>query len=372
VAVTWTISRYLVVEVAQYTALGLIAAAPVVLIPSLLDRADEFLGAGITLADQFEFARCIVPLVVGYALPIAFLFGLMMAIGRLDADVELTAMRASGLGSAALIVPIALLGAIVSAMTAYLVIELEPRCKRDLVALSLRLASRGSLIEAGRFQSFGDRMIFVQKRGAGRRLEGVMITDASNPERSFRIFAETGEFSFDPESGLLRLSLENGDLRIEPAPTAFETYRISFSRFDYDFPVLQLGGGPLRNRIDELGLDGLRDAVRRIESGERGPDLAYRNPLIYSTQIQRMVAIPFSPLLFALVGVSLGLRGVVRSRSRGLLLALGLFGGYYALFAYAQDAAREGVVAPHLAIWAPNAILLVVGIALIFDARKLR
>jgi lipopolysaccharide export system permease protein len=373
VAVTWTISRYLVVEVAQYTALGLLAATPVVLIPSLLDRAEEFLGTGITLADQLEFARCIVPLVIGYALPISFFFGLMMAIGRLDRDLEVTAMRASGLGSAALIVPIALLGAVISAMTAYLIIELEPRCKRELVELSLRLASRGSLIEEGRFHSFGDRMIFVQKRGADRRLEGVMISDSSSKERSFRVFAETGEFSFDPESALLRLSLENGDLRIEPAPIgAFEEYRISFSRFDYDFPVLQFGVEPLRNRIDELGLDELRDAIRRIESGDRGPGLSYRNPLIYSTQIQRMIAIPFSPLLFALVGVSLGLRGVVRSRSRGMLLALGLFGGYYGLFVYAQDVAREGLVAPPLAIWAPNAILLVVGIALIFDARRLR
>ena len=169
------------------------------------------------------------------------------------------------------------------------------------------------------------------------------------------------------------MSLENGDLRIEPdLSDAFEAYRISFSRFDIDFPALQLGSGPLRYRIDELGLDELRDAIRRIESGDRGRDLTYRNPLIYSTQIQRMLAIPFSPLLFALVGVPLGLRGVVRSRSRGMLLALGLFGGYYGLFAFAQDVARKGVVVPHLAIWAPNAILLAVGIALIFDARKLR
>jgi lipopolysaccharide export LptBFGC system permease protein LptF len=55
-----------------------------------------------------------------------------------------------------------------------------------------------------------------------------------------------------------------------------------------------------------------------------------------------------------------------------MLLALGLFGGYYGLFTWAQGIAREGVVAPQLAIWAPNAILLGVGIALIFDARKLR
>jgi lipopolysaccharide export LptBFGC system permease protein LptF len=373
VAVTWTISRYLVVEVAQYTALALLAATPVVLIPNLFDRAEEFLVVGITLADQLEIAVCVVPLLISYALPIAFLFGSMLAIGRMQGDLEVTALRANGLGPAALIVPMGLLGAIISALTAYLTIELEPRSKRELVALSLRLASRGNLIEAGRFQSFGDRTIFVQKRGADRRLEGVMISDSSSQQRSFRVFAETGEFRFDPESGLLRLSLENGDLRIEPALSdAFEAYRISFSRFDYNFPALQLGVGPLRYRVDELGLDALRDAIRRIESGDSGPDLRYRNPLIYSTQIQRMLAIPFSPLLFAFVGSSLGLRGVVRSRSRGVLLALGLFGGFYGLFAYAQDIAREGVVAPQLAIWAPNAILLVVGVALIFDARKLR
>ena len=146
-------------------------------------------------------------------------------------------------------------------------IELEPRCKRELVALSLRLVSKGSLIEEGRFQSFGDRMIFVQKRGADRRLEGVMISDSSNKDRRFRVFAETGEFAFDPESGLLRLSLENGDLRIEPnLSDAFDAYRISFSRFDYDFPALQLGLGPLRYRIDELGLDGVagRDPENRV------------------------------------------------------------------------------------------------------------
>jgi len=373
VAVTWTLSRYLVKEVAQHTALGLMAAAPVILIPNVFDRAGEFWIVGATLDDQLEMAGCIVPLVISYSLPIAFLFGLMMAIGRLGGDREITAMRSNGLGSVALVAPICLLGALISVVTAYLMIELEPRLRRELVALSLRVASRGGLIEEGRFQSFGDRMIFVQKRGAGRRLEGVMISDAAKKGRRIQVFAETGEFSFDPESGLLRLSLENGELRMEPEPSdAFEEYRISFSHVDYDFHALRLGVGPLRYWVDQLRIDELRDAIRRIESDDRVWELTYRNPQIYATQIQRMFSIPFSPLLFALAGVSLGLRGVVRSRARGMLLALGMFGGYYGLFVYVQEIAREGTLPPQLAIWAPNAILLVIGIGLIVDARKLR
>ncbi|MBW2542968.1 MAG: LptF/LptG family permease [Deltaproteobacteria bacterium] len=372
-AVSWTISRYLVAEVARCTALGLLAAAPVILIPNVFDRAEEFAVGGLAPADQLEIARCAVPLVLGYALPIAFLFGTMLAIGRLGGDREVTAMRASGLGPAALVAPACLLGAIVSLMTAYFTIELEPRCKRDLAQLSLRLAARGGLIEVGRFQSFGDRVVFAQRRGADRRLEAVMISDASSGDRRIQIFAETADFSLDPETGRVRMSLQNGDLRMQPAPIeAFDEYRISFEQLDYEFPALRVGAGPQRYWVDQLQLNELRQAISRLEAGESVEDLTFRNPLMYATQIQRMFAIPFAPLLFALVGVSLGLRGAVPSGARGMLLALVLFGSYYGLFVYAQDVSREGLVPPQLAIWAPNAILLVGGIAGVVDARRLR
>ena len=372
-SINWTISSYLVKEVAQYTALGFLAAAPVVLIPNLFDRADEFLIVGITAADQLDLARWVLPMVVSYALPIAFLFGLMMALGRLSGDLEITAMRSCGFGTATLLIPVFLLGAGVSAITAFLMIDFEPRAKRELVALSLRLLARGSLIDEGRFQSFGGRMIYVRDRVDGHRLEGVMISDQMNRDRVFHVFAESGEFSYDHESGMLKLTLENGDLRTEPDPSnAFDEYRISFSEFDCEFTALKLGVGRLRYRMDQLQLGELRDAVRRIESGNYERDLKYRNPRIYSTQIQRMFAIPLSSALFALVGVPLGLCGFVRSRAWGMLLALTLLSGYYGLFVYVQTLAREGPVPPEIAIWVPNAILLLAGTILIFDARRLR
>jgi lipopolysaccharide export LptBFGC system permease protein LptF len=85
-----------------------------------------------------------------------------------------------------------------------------------------------------------------------------------------------------------------------------------------------------------------------------------------------MLAIPFSPILFALVGVPLSLLGVLRNRAWGLLLALALFGGYYSLFDYAQEIGRYGPLPPSIAIWAPNAILFVMGAFLIWNAQRLR
>jgi lipopolysaccharide export LptBFGC system permease protein LptF len=373
VSIHWTLASYLAKEVVVYTALGFLAAAPVVLIPNLFDRADEFLIVGITAADQLELARWVFPMVVSYALPIAFLFGLMLAIGRLDDDLEITAMRSCGVGIATLLLPILLLGVGVSVITAFLMIDFEPRAKRELVALSLRLLSRGSLIEEGSFQSFGKRMIYVRHRVDDHRLEGIMISDRSNNERAFHVFAESGEFSYDDESGILQFTLEHGDLRMEPNPSkAFEEYRISFSEFDYRFTALKLGVGRLRYRMDQLGLDELRDAVRRIESGNYRRDLKYRNPRMYTTQIHRMLSVPLSSALFAFVAVPLGICGFVRSRAWGMLLALSLLSGYYGLFVYVQTLARAGPVPPAIGIWLPNMILLAAGVILIFKARRLR
>jgi hypothetical protein len=46
-----------------------------------------------------------------YALPVSFLFGVLLAIGRMAGDVEIIAMRACGIGIRGLLAPIALLGA---------------------------------------------------------------------------------------------------------------------------------------------------------------------------------------------------------------------------------------------------------------------
>lgn len=371
--IDWTISRYLVREVALYTTLGFLAATPVVMIPNLLARADEFLVAGVTTRDQIDLAMCVIPLVVGYALPIAFLFGAMMAIGRLSGDLEITAMRSCGFGTSAILIPVLGLGALVSAGTAYLMIEVEPRAKREIVEIGLRVAARGSLIEEGNFVSLGRRMIFVRRRHPDLRLEGVMISDSSQDDRTFHVFAERGQFLYDDASGDLTLRLENGDMRMLPAPSLdFEEYRISFESFDYTFLALALGHGELRLRMDQLGLHELRDAVARLEAGERLPELRYRNPRIYSTQLHRILSIPLASVLLAWVGVPLGMQGFVRSRAWGMIMALALLVGYYGMFVYVQDASRMGSAPAYLLIWIPNAILLVAGAALVWAARRIR
>jgi lipopolysaccharide export system permease protein len=192
-----------------------------------------------------------------------------------------------------------------------------------------------------------------------------MFSDRSRRGRAFQVFAERGEFRFDPVSGRLRLELRDGDLRMAPFPSdAIDEHRISFQGFSYEFDALALGRGPLRYRADQLSLGELRQAIARIESGEERRELMFREPRVYRTQIQRLFAVPLAPLLFALVGVAMGIAGFLRSRAWGLLIGLAMLAGYYGLFSWTQTAARAGELPPG-AVWLPNAALLALGVALL-------
>lgn len=359
------LALYLARELLLYTAIGFLTAFPVVLIPNFAQRMHEFLVPGVTLADVLEVLLWVTPLVAAYALPIAFLFGTLMALGRLTADGEIDAMRGSGLGAGPLALALLGTGALTAAASAWLVIGVGAQAQRQLTLVGLELGSRGGWIESGRFKRFGERMVFARDRG-GERLEGIVISDWSDAERPFFVFAEVARIRFDRGDGTLHLLLENGDVHMEPGPgAAFDGYRLSFARLDYAFATSRRPGGGRPYWPDELSPDELRDVIARAEGGDPLEELVYPEARVYRTQLHRLYAIPLAPLLFAVVGIALGVGDRVRGRARGFLLAGVVLVAYYSLFVFGQSAGQSGRLPPAVAIWAPNALLALAALALL-------
>jgi lipopolysaccharide export system permease protein len=88
--------------------------------------------------------------------------------------------------------------------------------------------------------------------------------------------------------------------------------------------------------------------------------------------VYRLFAIPAAPLVFSVIGVPLAILGFVRSRPRGMLLALLLLGAYYSFFVFAYESARSGLLPPLPAIWAPNTLVFAIGATLLFSAVRWR
>jgi lipopolysaccharide export system permease protein len=376
-----TLAAYILREVLLYSLLGLVAITAILVSRNLLRHLDLLIASGASAEDALSVLWCLASALATYAVPVAFLFGVLLAMGRLASDVEITAAHSCGIGLRTLVLPVALLGFAVACVTAYLTFDVEHRAQRRLRLLVQTLAAEGKLFEPGEFRRVGKRVLYAKRRGDGDRLEGVLIADHSDPERPLLIFAEDGELDWDPERDEVRLHLRNGDIHIDPAPEAGaapasepagEPYRrIAFRTFDYALEADKVLGVSLSAyRPREMTAAQLRAVIARAEAGDPLTELRRHDAVYYRLHLQRRLALPFAPFLFALVGVPLGIRRVRGGRSWGILLCALLAFGYYALLTFGQALALAGAISEAAALWLPNAALAGTAWVLLRRARR--
>jgi len=370
------LTAYLVKEVLLYTLLGFLVFASILLSQNLLRTlADIAETAGATFQEIVLVAAYLLPILATYAVPVSFLFGVLLAIGRMASDSEVVAMRACGVGLGDLVKPVLALGVLFSLGTGFLMIHVEPRVRQEMRVLVKTAASRGLGLETGGFRGLSGRVIHVRSLDADGRLRGVVIWDGSQPTRPFTVFAEEGRLSYEAETAEVRLDLKGGDIHMEPSAEEPDRYRrIAFERFEYEFDVSDLlaaEAARLKPRDMTMGvlLHNL-DRVRNATDPSELAGLREDEPEPYLLQLHRRFALPFAPIVFALVAVPLGLRRVRGARSLGAMLCVALTFGYYVLLSFGEYLGEEGVVHPALALWLPNAAFLTISIPLLRRARR--
>jgi lipopolysaccharide export system permease protein len=308
----------------------------------------------------------------GYLLPVGFLFGILVAVGRLSADSETKAMRACGLGIREILVPVLLLALPVSLLAGIMLTEAEPEARRELRALWREVLSRGAFLAPGRFIAVGERVVFVEQVGEGNALSGVVISDRSNPERPFMVVAEGGRFYVDESSSEVHLELADGDIHFEPGdPDDTEYRRIAFQHFDYPIEaglLLKEDVGKLKPR--DMRMEELREIIARGRAGDPLDEYRYTDVDVYVGQYHRRFALACTPLLFALIATPLGLRRTRGGRSWGALVCVGLVFVYYALLSFGEYLMESESAPPELAAWTPNLVFAALAIPLLW--RSLR
>ena len=364
-----TLSLYVTREVVAYTLIGLAAITLVMVARGIVRAIDQLVGAGFALEDLVRMMSLLATTFAIYALPVSFLFGVLLAIGRMASDLEITAMRACGVGIRGLLAPIGLLGVLLSLGTFALSLEGEPAARRAMKAAVRTLLVRGASVEPGHFNSVGARTLYVDEREGSNRLRGVLISDRSDPERPFLVFAESGEMRLDEARAELHFSLERGDVHIEAKSDEQDRYqRVGFDRLEYTLDVEELMSPDSTRRPRDMTLAELRETAARIAAGSteklRDP------PASYQMNIERRYALPLAPALFAIVGVPLGMQRKRGARSYGVILCALLAFGYYALVSFCESLATEKGFPPRLAAWLPNLAYAAVGTVLLVRARR--
>jgi lipopolysaccharide export system permease protein len=279
-------------------------------------------------------------------------------------------MRSCGLGLGTLMAPILALALIVSIGTFHLMANVEPVARQKMRVILKTLASQIGVVEPGSFQNIASRMIFARHRDEDNLLRGVVLWDTSDRERPFTVFAESGRVTFDVENAKLHLHLTSGDLHLDPQEGDDRYRRMSFATFDYSFDlgkILKESASKLRPR--DMTMAELYAVRERVRQGDKLRDLKKRDPLDYELQIYRRYAVPVAPLVFAFVGVPLGLRSTRGARSWGAMLCMGLSFSYYVLISFGESLTTQGLP-PMIALWMPNVAFAILGVFLYRRANR--
>ena len=364
-----TLTRYIAREVLQYTLLGLAAISVILLARNLVRVLDELLGAGFELTDLVSLLQVLGIMLLLYALPVSLLFGVLLAIGRMAADVEIIALRACGVGMRELLRPILWIGLCVSALTLWLALDVEPGARREMRSVVGSLLARGAGLEPGRFRRFGEVLVYVDGRG-GDRLQGIVLSDRRDPERPLIVFASEGHLTLNEDGSALELVLEQGDIHLDdPGSREGRDVRISFERFDYSLDLSTLLDSKGFQRPREMPWDKLLGTLWHLRAGT--PDLKLRQePIEYELEQQRRLAIPAAPALFALVGLPIAMRRTRGARAFGALSCAAVAFVYYGLQTFFTFLATQGWLGAAVAMWLPNLIFAALAAVLLTRASR--
>lgn len=366
--------RLVLREVCAYSGVGMLAFGGVFVLQNLLRQLEDLIGLGVRLGDALAVFSAVALFLAGYVLPIALLFGVLVALGQLAANSELHAARALGISLTQLAAPVLVLALAASWATGQLLAQVEPAARRRLVEVAAQIAGRGGLIQPGVLSALdraGERLVLVDARDPRGLLRGVFVADRTDPARPFVVTAREGEFALDAATRTAHLRLRDGEIQLESAQRGDErSQRVGFRGLDYAFDVSAVKLLAKKFRPRELTDAELRAAIARIDAGGT-PAADSREPSRndYEIQLQRRRALPLAPLVFAGLGVPLALRQARAGRSRGALVCAAIAIAYYVALSAAEYVAKQGLLPVAVALWLPNAAFGALALGLVVRAR---
>jgi LPS export ABC transporter permease LptF/LPS export ABC transporter permease LptG len=365
VALLTRLDRYVMREVAGPTLVGFLAYTGFMVVRGLVLFSDLVLQSESPFVDMLRVAAFSLPHIVVLTLPIAFLLGLLIAFGRMSADSEVIALRASGVDPVRFYKPVGLLALVCFAVTLVLMLQAVPRGNRLLSAMRLRLATFAvaQRIQPGVFSpEFGGIRIYVEEATPDRRvLTRLFVSDRSQEEGERLTVAPRGWLEIEEATGRLWLRLDDA-----------VTHHVQSEPRKYDISsgtvrVLLREGDPRLGTLPRHLREQLLPEMLRTSSDPKKTVFERRTARV---EIQKKFSLPAACLLFALVGVPLGIVTRRGGRAAGFAVSVAVVLGYYVLLASGEARAVDGKVSPALAMWLPNAILLVVGIVALERVRR--
>jgi len=210
------INRYIFKEIAFPFIIILFVLTFVLLMGKILQIMDLIINKGVSVFSIAKIIIFLLPSFMLFTIPIALLIAILIAMGRLSADNEITAFKNAGLSLMQLYYPVAVASLITFVLTIFTSYFLVPQsnfaAKRLLFNIARQNAGIG--IKEKVFNAdFKDFLIYAERIPVNKDyLEGVIVSDNRMIGEQNTILSQKAYLISDPDSMTVKLRLENGSI----------------------------------------------------------------------------------------------------------------------------------------------------------------
>lgn len=347
---SWQLTRYLAKEVLFGFIFGTLIFIFILLMFQAIRLSEFMVVHQVALKD---IGRIWIFLMVSFlpvAIPVAFLFSVLMGISRANTDGEILAMQANGVSLPQLFAPLFIFSFFVSLFCLYTSFYLGPQGNRKFEVMITRLTHERAIstLRPGVFTGFHGLTLFAEQiQPLKNEMRRVFIYDEREGDHPLAITAQAGILKNVPEQGVLTLRLSNGAIHVDRKQTTDALQKIEFDVYDINLDVPLPGVywrdySPQSYTYDHF--------VTRLKETEHDVPL-HRKILV---EYHRRFALSFACMVLAGLGFFIGVFSQRGVRSTAILICLGVGVAYWLAYVGANAAATTGTVWPWFGVWFPN------------------
>jgi lipopolysaccharide export system permease protein len=293
---------------------------------------------------------------VSILMPIGLLLGVVLAFGRLYHDSEMTAALACGVGAARLYWPVTVLAVFVTALLAWLTLDLGPQAvERSLALRSTALrAGQFAPISPGRFRTFGGSggaVVYAEGRNSDGSLSNVFVEREYNGRVQVAV-ADRARHALAADGSTHTLTLYDGE-RFEGAPGSAEFRIVRFAEHVIPVHVPQL-----TDAVTALEALPTRALLHSSDPGERA-ELHWR------------VALPVMCVVLTLLALPLAHLRPRQGRFARVWLAVLVYLLYSNLVSAGKVWLARGTLPEILGLWWAHAAVVLLALAVIYAPGRL-
>lgn len=367
--------RYIWKQIAFTTLTGVLVLTGVMVLGNVFKEMQRLLGdtSSLPVIVILKFISYIIPYSLIFTIPWALLTAILLVFGRMSADNEMTALRMTGMSMTRICASVFILAVILSSVCYFVNVELAPIAKSKIKRLfyDLTLDDPAMLFQPGKvLDKFPGYRIYTKKRD-GNKLQDIEIIETNGRKCVRYIRAQRADVEITRGVTDFILRLRNGHLETtdnngadpnSDPPELINALRfVDFKEMAITFPLSKLKEKTEHINSSMKDTDTLWNEVHTGTNSVDGLTMTDKMLSASKTELSMRYSFSFAALVFTLVGIPLGITAQRRETSIGFALSLIVAVSYIFIIIFANTLNEQPSIYPHLLMWMPNIIFIIIG-----------